>query len=322
MASRRRKRWTQARLLMGTIVTIQVSSSEDEQAVLQSLERAFAAFRAVEAVCSRFDPTSELMRLTRTVGAFVPVSEILFQTVQFALAVAHRTNGLFDPTVGRRLAKLGFHQHYLTRQSVQTVDGPNAHQEASYQDVEISTEKQAICLHNPLTLDLGAVAKGFAVDLAAQELRRYEGFIIDAGGDLYVSGTNDEGAPWLVGIRDPFVNTQTICTLEVHDMAVCTSGGYERRSTVDKQAHHIIYPHTNRSPVDVASCTVLAPFAMLADAFSTVGMLLDIPASIDLFDSEHLSSLIITNDKEIHLTGQMEEFLDDKSSSKGEWRIT
>ena len=83
-------------------------------------------------------------------------------------------------------------------------------------------------LHRPLLLDLGAVAKGLAIDMAARELQPFENFAIDAGGDLYFGGCNAAGEPWSVGIRHPR-GDGLLDTLRVSDAAVCTSGDYERR---------------------------------------------------------------------------------------------
>ena len=75
-----------------------------------------------------------------------------------------------------------------------------------------------------MTLDLGAVAKGLAIDAAARELQPFGDFAIDAGGDLYLGGRNPDGAPWSVGIRHPRLDGRLIDSLRVSNKAVCTSG--------------------------------------------------------------------------------------------------
>src|SRR5262245_1330261 len=183
---------------MGTIVSIKVlgprhgSSPRIERA--EAVERAFGWVRQIEACCSRFDPQSELMQLSERIGVATPVSAILFQAVQFAVAVAEDTQGAFDPTVGHSMEKRGFNQDYQTGRIVQTsipADTP-----ASYRDIRLDPDQRTITLLRPLVLDLGAVAKGLAVDIAARELQPLENFAIDAGGDLYLGGSGPKGEGW------------------------------------------------------------------------------------------------------------------------------
>ena len=184
------------RLLMDTAVTIQVPREGADR-----VETAFAWFHHVEACCSRFDPRSELRRLTAQVGMPVAASTLLFQAVQFALTVARESRGAFDPTIGFTLEALGFNRNYRTGERVETTIPPEG--PVSYLDVELDAERQTIMLRRPLILDLGAVAKGLAIDMAAHELEPLQDFAIDAGGDLYLGGHRPDGAAWSVGIRNP-----------------------------------------------------------------------------------------------------------------------
>src|SRR5690349_5525502 len=95
---------------MGTIATIQIVTSRSCEA---PVERALEWFRQIERRCSRFEPQSELMQLAAQIGVAVPVSTMLYEAVQFALAVAEETGGAFDPTVGRQMEAAGFNREYL-----------------------------------------------------------------------------------------------------------------------------------------------------------------------------------------------------------------
>ena len=254
--------------LMGTVVTVDVvvpvaADSRDADAatvpllhfasppVEAAVERALDWFRQVEAICSRFEPESELARLSSTVGVAVPVSQILYEAVQFALAVAEETNGAFDPTIGAAMESRGFNRNYRTAREVRIAKTTRttsaagmggfrrffadpwtrgaASPRASFKDVLLDPQRRTITLLRPLVLDLGAVAKGLGIDLAARELRSFENFAINAGGDIYVSGHNAHGEPWRVGIRHPRIPNAVIDTLRLSNCAVCTSGDYERR---------------------------------------------------------------------------------------------
>jgi thiamine biosynthesis lipoprotein len=255
---------------MGTIVTIEVvrhTAGADD-----AVRRAFAWFHEIEDHCTRFNPQSELMRLTAQAGAPVQASPIVFEAVRFALMVAEESGGAFDPTVGVR------------RHSAAGGD-------VSYRDVEVDPDKRTITLLRPLTLDLGAVAKGLAVDTAARELQPFGDFAIDAGGDLYLGGLNEQRLPWSVGIRHPRDADRVIASLLVSDQAVCTSGDYERPL-------HLLDPRTGEPADRVASATVVAPGAMLADALATAAFVLGPEEGLRFLDRLGVEGLIVTPELE------------------------
>ena len=293
--------------LMGTIVTIRVvRNGEDPKEAIQceeAVERAFEWFRQIEARCTRFEEGSEVMRLSSQVGVAVPVSTILFEAVQFALAVAEESGGAFDPTVGYAMESRGFDEEYRTRRRIRTVLGPPA--PVSYRDVRLDPARGTITLLRPLTLDLGAVAKGLAIDMAARELQPWENFSIDAGGDLYLGGRSPKGEPWSVGIRHPRCASEMIETLRVSDQAVCTSGDYERVSTAEVGGHHILDPRTGASPHASVSVTVMAPNAILADAVATAAFVLGPSEGIQLFERLGLDGVIISSSLERYATERM-----------------
>jgi thiamine biosynthesis lipoprotein len=266
---------TRSEVLMGTVVSIEVNAPE------AAVMRAFQWFREVEACCSRFDAHSELRQLTA--GEAVVVSPMLFEAVRIALRIAQETEGAFDPTVGSRMAARGFNRHYATGE---TSDAPGE-ESATYRDVEIDAQAHTIRLRRPLTLDLGAIAKGLGVDAAARELQPYRNFCIDAGGDLYFGGHHPRGGPWRAGIRHPRHRDELIDRFNVVDCAVCTSGDYERGA-------HILDARDGSTAERVASATVVAPSAMLADALATAAFVLGPERGIALLDRLALRGLIVT----------------------------
>jgi FAD:protein FMN transferase len=298
-------------VLMGTFVTIHVvghvagemAGREGETETTQrerAVDRALDWFCKIEECCTRFEAGSEVMRLATQVGMRVPVSTILFEAVQFAMAVAEETDGAFDPTVGYAMESLGFNREYRTGQTIRTPLDSNF--PVSYRDVRLDAEGQTITLHRPLILDLGAVAKGLAVDLAVRELQSFENFAINAGGDLYLAGCSPSGEPWSIGIRHPRNDGELIDSIQVSNRAVCTSGDYEKRAAAAEQGHHILDPHTGTSANAVASVTVIAPTAMLADALATAAFVLGPSDGIQLFHCLGVDGLIISPTLELYAT--------------------
>jgi len=290
---------------MGTIVTIQVvgggpdETEEARGARAEGVSRAAAWFEEIEKACSRFDPSSELRQLCAKVATAVAASPMLFETIRFALEVAKDTDGAFDPTVGRRMEARGFDRHHVTGERVNS-GAPDAG--ASWRDVEVDSVAHTVTLHRPLTLDLGAVAKGLAVDMAARELTRFGNFAVDAGGDLYLGGRNADGALWSVGVRDPR-GDGLIETLRVSDTAVCTSGDYERRGPQDAGAHHILDARFGDTASCLASVTVVAPSAMVADAFATAAFALGPDEGARFLERHQLCGILVTPSRERIDTG-------------------
>jgi FAD:protein FMN transferase len=244
------------RAYMGTTVTIEAPDAA-------AVERAFAWFAEIEARCSRFNALSELRQLLPDQATHV--STILLEVVRFALAVSVESEGAFDVTNGH------------------------------FRDVILDAEAQTIRVPAHVTLDLGAVAKGLAVDAAAHELASCRDFAIDAGGDLYLGGCNPQGEPWRVGVRHPRDAQALLGHVQVSDAAVCTSGDYER-------GDHIRDPRTGAPCTSVASVTVVAPSAMLADALATAAFVLGPTDGLALLQRMDVAGLILTPDMQRHTT--------------------
>jgi thiamine biosynthesis lipoprotein len=282
--------------VMGTVVTIEVVG-HGATAVLRREREAGVAhamgwFQEITSRCSRFDPRSEVNRIADRPGQAVEVSAMTFEAIRFALAVAEETGGAFDPTVGQRMEELGFNRDYRTGEA--TAGRVATRQAVSYRDVSIDPVHLTVRTACPLVLDLGAVAKGLAIDLAARELRGFRDFAIDAGGDLYCGGSNRAGEPWSVGIRHPRRPGEVLVTLRVSEAAVCTSGDYERRGDDDSAVHHLLDARTGATATTTASVTVMAPSAMVADALSTAAFVLGPTEGLSFLERQGVEGMFIT----------------------------
>ena len=282
-----------ASVSMDTSINVQVVADQPREAIEPAVQRASAWFGAVERTCTRFDRRSEVMQLLDHVGAPVRVSTLLFEVVAFAQQLAEQTGGAFDPTIGASLEALGFNVNYISGEAIQS--GLDA-QAASYRDVRLDRRAQTILLRRPVILDLNAVAKGLAIDLAARELREYADVCVEAGGDLLVRGRNSSGELWNIGIQHPRAEGVLAHTLQVTDTAVCTSGDYERRTGGLKSESHILDARTRRSVANLASVTVLAPTAMAADGLSTAAMVLGREGGRSFLERQGVRGVLIAPD--------------------------
>ncbi|MFN0095037.1 MAG: FAD:protein FMN transferase [Dehalococcoidia bacterium] len=273
------------RIFMDTPVTVELVGCDRD--AIARIDAAFQWFEVVERTCSRFDPESELSQLAARIGEPVPVTRMLAMALDFAVEMAHLTGGAFDPTLGRLLAEAGFDRNHRTGRHIQPGGG------GSVEDVVVDVEQNTVLLRKPVALDLGAVAKGLAVDLAARELAGAPGFVVDAGGDVCAGGHSSSGQPWRIGIRHPRDTEQLIDTVVLRDAAICTSGDYERRTPA---GHHLLEPQSGRSASGLASVSVIAPSAMLADALSTAAFVLGPEAGAALLEREGAAGLLILPD--------------------------
>jgi thiamine biosynthesis lipoprotein len=295
--------YTQTRVFMDTTVTIDLSGGGwEEELLAERTERAFGWFAEVERRCSRFDETSELRSLSRRVAEPVPVSTLLLRTLELSVEVYRMTGGALDPTIGRAMEQAGFNTNYLTGDRVATVGA-----QGSCEDIFLDHEAGTVTLRRGMSIDLGAVAKGFAVDLAARELVDLPGFVINAGGDIYAGGVDQGSTPWEIGIRHPRRPNELLTCLRVSDAAVCTSGDYERVRAAGA-GHHILHPSSGASAGSAASVTVVAPTAALADALSTAVFVLGPEAGLALLDDQGVDGLIVRPDLSLVETAGMARY--------------
>jgi thiamine biosynthesis lipoprotein len=271
---------------MDTGITIQVVTSLPREAVESDVQRALAWFDTVERVCTRFDRSSEVMRLLDHVREPVAVSTLLFEVVGFAMDLAEQSEGAFDPTIGAHMEHLGFNTNYRTGEVINT---PADAESVTYRDVKLDRRRRTVLLRRPVVLDLNAVAKGLAIDLAARELQAYADVCIEAGGDVYVRGHNAARQAWRVGIQHPRAEGVLIDALQVTDTAVCTSGDYERSG-------HLVDARQRRRVTDVASVTVVAPTAMAADGLSTTAMVLGREAGTRFLEEQGVEGVLVAPD--------------------------
>jgi thiamine biosynthesis lipoprotein len=291
--------YVQTRVYMDTMVTIQAPDTRIP-VLRDRVERAFGWFREVEQRCSRFDPGSELRQLCARAGRPVSVSPLLFRAIEFALAVAAASEGAFDPTIGDAMAAHGFNRNYLTGAIVPAGDASAG---VNFRDVHVERHSRTVTISRPLQLDLGAVAKGLAIDLAAETMSGCPGFLINAGGDIRVHGHGPEGGAWRIGVKDPRQPPRLLTSVSMTEGAVCTSGGYERPAR--DGGHHILSPQTGASPAGVASVTVMAPTAMVADALSTAAFVLGVDAGLSFLRAQGVDGLLVDHTGRLWATDGM-----------------
>jgi len=260
---------------MSTVVAVTLPASDDAR---EAAGAVIGMFQRLEGELSEWRDASPLAEVNRRAGgAPVAAPPDLLALVQLSLEIAERTGGAFDPTWAALWGLWDF------RAEEPALPDPEALARAAalvdYRKVELDAEAGTIRLPEPgMKIGLGAIAKGYALDRAAELLRArgHEDFLIVAGGQVYAGGRRD-GRPWRIGIRDPRGDAADAFALLdlAGGLSSSTSGDYESYFELDGvRYHHILDPRTGYPARGLTSATVLGADATLADALSTALMVL------------------------------------------------
>lgn len=288
------------RMTMGTIARIVVTAENTQQAY-QAIDAAFDKIFQIEELMSDYDPDSQLSKVNQSgFEKPVPVDTELFEVLSTAKAYSCLSNGAFDITIGPVV------QLWRIAKENETAPDPKALIQAKeavgYKNLILDPEKKTVQFAKQgMFLDLGGIAKGYAIDKAIQILRdaNIKGAMVDIGGDLRCFGipANDK-QHWLIGIQDPAKEGNVLLTLKMDDMAVATSGDYRRFVMIEDQKHsHIIDPVTADSANELSSATLIAPTAMAADALATAVTVLGNKKGLELINkTESADTILIRSD--------------------------
>ncbi len=274
-----------ARSVMGTFA--EVTAVAPERATAQrAVEAAYARLDDVNRLMSDYVADSEVGRLNALpAGDSLVVSPETFHCLEQGVRIAELSGGAFDLTcrplvalwkqagkedrlpteadLQRTLARVGWRKLRLdpaTRRVTPTVDG--------------------------MQIDLGGIAKGYALDLAAEAMRAAgaTGGLVDVGGDVVAFGPREAGQPWRIGVKHPF-QTGLLLTLSLKDRAVATSGVQQRFNTIaGRRYSHIVDPRTGRPAEQAPAVTVIAPDGLTADAWATAFSVLSVDEGAALME--------------------------------------
>lgn len=288
---------------MDTYMTFTAYGDGAEQALADAEEE----IRTLESEWSVTDENSEIYQVNHSNGSPVTLSDDTARIVEFALEMAARTEGALEPTIYPVLTAWGFTtdgNRIPGEEEIQTLL-----EDVGYEKVELNGNE--IRLQPGMELDLGAVGKGYAGDLAAQLIEEagVASALLDIGGNIQAVGSRPDGTDWRIGLRSPCGEGQ-IGVLSISDCAVVTSGNYERYFTGEdgKEYGHIIDPETGY-PVDngLASVTIITEEGKNGDALSTSMFVKGLDQAQDYWrEHQDFDMILLTEDGEIWITENAE----------------
>lgn len=260
---------TDSRIAMGTLVTVTLYESNAGKA-----DDIFSYIYELDSEISRYTDGSYIDMINDSAGISpVQVPDEIYSLIESTVVMAEETEGLFNPAIGPLTALWG----------IGTEDAriPSDDEIASvlplldWRSIILDDEERSVFLKEKgMSLDLGAVGKGWAADMVRDYLESLsiEHAIVNLGGNILLVGGKEDGSGWNVGIKDPENTSSVFMRLSIEDGTVITSGGYQRYIEKDGVIyHHILdsrtgYPFTT----DILSATVINPSGTLGDMLSTV----------------------------------------------------
>jgi len=295
----------QSQLLMGTVVEIVLPEPPADGDAL--VAAAFTEMRRIEALMSPHLEQSDLWRLNHSAEPQV-VSPETAAVLALGQRIALVSDGAFDMTLG------GVKELWDIEG-----DHPRVPGDAELASALEGIGPRAIVLDDTrvtkavprLQIDLGGIAKGYAIDRAIAVLRNggARRASVNAGGDIRLLGDRG-GRPWRIGIQHPRQSGELLATLELAETAVVTSGDYERYFEQDGlRYHHLFDPATGQPARRCQSVTVVAADAASADALATAAFVLGPERGLELLQRQGAAGVVVDAGGKVHVSPVLEERL-------------
>lgn len=282
--------------IMGTRIAVQLWS-EDPALAERAMDAVIAEMHRTDELMSTYKPGSQLSQVNEhAYERPVQVDADIIDVVEKSLEYSRLSDGVFDVTY----ASVGYLFDY--RKHVHPTDAQIAAAlpAVDYRQVVVDHDARTIRFLKPgMRIDLGGIAKGWAVDRGIDILRELgiEHAMVNAGGDTRLLGDR-RGKPWIVGIRDPRNEGKVVTRIPLQDEALSTSGDYERYFEEDGvRYHHILEPGTGRSPKAVRSVTVIGPTATHTDGLTKPVFILGVERGLEFIRKVKDAEAIIVDNE-------------------------
>lgn len=285
--------------LMGNRFEITVVSDDAVWAAAR-IEDAVAEIRRIEKLLTTFNEESQTAAINRMAGIKpVPVDKEVFDIIYRSLKISSLTQGAFDISYGSidkalwnfDVGMTSLPSREKARRMVRLIN---------YRNIILDEKGCTVFLKEKgMRIGFGGIGKGYAADKARFVLQQkgVQSGVVNASGDLTTWGRQPNGRPWTVGIAHPEARFQPFSSLEMGDMAIATSGSYEKYAVVNgKKVSHTIDPKTGLPISGIKSVTIVCPSAELADAMATPVMVMGVEAGLHLVNQMSGIACIIIDD--------------------------
>ena len=262
--------------------------------------------KRVEKLLTTFNDSSETNQVNAAAGITpVQVSEETFRLIQRSIRISDITQGAFDISYGSVDKSLWNFDASMTK----LPDEKTARRMVrliNYRNILLDEKEKTVFLKEPgMRIGFGGIGKGYAAEMAKRVMRAagVQNGIVNASGDLTCWGTQPDGQPWTIGIVNPNLKEKIFSYMSVTDMAVATSGNYEKFVLINgKKYSHTINPRTGLPVSGIKSVTIITPNAEIADAMATPVTIMGIKAGLDMINQVKDIEAIVIDDNDIIYT--------------------
>ena len=288
---------------MGSRFDITVVAATQDQAD-NYIDLAIAKIDSIEKLISSWDPNSQTSAINQAAGVKpVRVDADLFKLIQRSISISKLSDGAFDISYASMDRIWKYDGSMDTMPSSEAIT--QSVRKIGFENIILNENEQTVLLKEKgMRIGFGAIGKGYAADEAKKLLqsKNVKAGIINASGDMNTWGKQPNGEEWKVAITNPFNKTYAYGLLPLTQGAVVTSGNYEKFIQINgQQFSHIIDPRTGHPVEGIASVTVFAPQAELADALATAVFVMGIEAGLDRINQiEQVECIIIDSQGAIH----------------------
>jgi FAD:protein FMN transferase len=291
---------------------------DDAMQANECIDAGISEIQRIEKLLTTYSEESETALINRNAGIEpVFVSEETFQIIKRSNRISQITQGAFDITYGSVDKRLWNFDTKLSK----LPDKTTAEKMAlliNYKNIIMDEERLSVMLKNKgMRIGFGGIGKGYAAEMAKEVMKRngVVGGIVNASGDMTTWGVQLNGRPWTIGIADPNAKGKIFSFINISDMAVATSGNYEKYVMINGQKYsHTINPKTGLPIRGIKSVTIISPHAEIADAMATPLMVMGIRPGLDMIDQIKGLEAIVIDDydkiytsKNIHFNKQYYE---------------
>jgi FAD:protein FMN transferase len=290
--------------LMGN--SFQISDVAEKEAwASERIDAAVHEIRRIEKLLTTYSDDSETALINKNAGAEpVAVSRETFNIIERSVRISAITQGAFDITYGsvdKRLWNFDTNMKSLpdketAKKMVRLIN---------YRNILLDKEKTTVFLKEKgMRIGFGGIGKGYAAEKAKQVMQAMgsQSGIVNASGDMTTWGYQPNGKPWTIGIANPNAKQQVFSYMNITNMAVATSGNYEKYIMVNgKKYSHTIDPRTGLPIRGIKSVTIISPNTEIADAMATPVMIMGIQAGLDLINQmKDIEAIIIDDNDKIY----------------------
>ncbi len=274
--------------------------SEDETWAERRIEEAVGEIQRIEALLTTFKEDSQTNQINAQAGITpVKVDHEVFELIRRSLRISELTQGAFDITYGSIDKSLwNFDTHMTSLPDAETAR--RMVRLINYRNVILNeTEKSVFLKQKGMRIGFGGIGKGYAAEMAKRLLLKkgVENGVVNASGDLTTWGKQPNGEPWTIGIADPNAKNQPFSYLNISNIAVATSGNYEKYALINGIKYsHTIDPKTGLPVTGIKSVTVLSANAEIADAMATPVTVMGVRVGLDMINQMQGVACIIIDD--------------------------